>query len=1575
MLTFALAWFLHHQNEQKLHSHVKTSLKQIESAIHDRFEILEYNLSGLRSAATVVGPDNINNELFAEYATHTKIARKLSSALGYGYIKLLRQQNDQRQSLSSQTNKQISSTSEHVMVNETGTYIIQYLYPEQSFVNRVIKNITTQSNIIKTAVESAKHDRTLLSHTTQVAQADGNTSNITMAMLPVYNATSSASASGSRLNDTAGWVFVLLDIENTLKKIGIAHKEVLFTLTESDKSLPFYNSHSVSDPNFMNDTINSEMSVLGKPWTLHVALDNKSLSKVSLWNIKKITLIGLFITMLFVFLLSLLRPLLRYNQDNSTELYKEFSSVGAYFNSTLFKKTWPPAAVVSLLIISISSWLIIKKHMDEVVNQLDLVNDSALYAFRNQTSRFTEGAIFLAHAATTESVIASPKNDVDTKKLPHLTEVFKAYMLANPNVIQARFIVNNSQKSEVLNLQRTQNTIIETPPTMLKNWQHSSYVIQAMTSLPGNVYLSKIASNFQLTDGSNITYPTWQFSAAVENQNGDIAGIVVISVNSTSVISKATQALFEDIELYITNSEQAFIYPSSLASETLVEAQGSLKWRDRFTKGPALGVFRYFELQSMSTESEHVWVRQAALPFNDGHAINFHAVKAQFPTLWGVFGQIGLVFLALVLLSIACCIIQYLGWHNLQIKRHDDWLSKLETQRAKEMTRFKALLNSAPDATLIVDEHSIIQMVNAQAIELFGYQRDNLEGRPVSDLIPHKFRHVHKKHVSEYVKQPKLRQMALNTELYALNAQGEEFPVEISLGGVKLDEQLLITATVRNIRDRLIIEEQLKQALIKAEKATEAKSIFLANTSHEIRTPLNAIIGLTHLLIDEPLSREHLKLVEKIQISGNSLLSIVNNVLDLSKIEANEMPLEELPVELRCFLDEIASIFIVQAQAKGLNFELQVSADLPQWVITDSTRLRQILINLLSNAVKFTELGRISLKAKPRSSKRVQEHDFINIQFSVCDSGIGISKHAKENIFKPFTQADDSTTRKFGGTGLGLSIVSKLVCLLKGSIEVESIEEQGSQFIVTLPMRVSSQAQASLTPSQNAKLSVLIAQERSQDTQQVHELAVALGWHSKHVRGITQLVKHYHYLASEQQKQPDAVIIDWQCIQSGDVSELKKLAANAKKHLPPIIVVSDHIHTENDIKNKLNFVFDVLKVPISASDLFNAINNAVIQNTGDLYHVFHATKIGSIKAQWLAGVNVLVVDDSQTNLDVASSILTKNGAKVDTANAGEKALAMLRESAVKYDVVLMDVQMPGLDGLETTKLIRQSKEFAKLPIIALTAGALLEEKERALSSGMNDFVAKPFAPETLIKAIREALAGHVNKTPKLSAIKTDAHHDNDDWPSIEGLDIEQAKHMLMGDKELFFKTLERLLNNNSNLLSNSEKQFKFKDLIKDEKDTKTQIHKLKGTAGMIGASALSALASKIEADLRNGMTLPNENFIQLIDTLHTLKSNSSALLLAWKESKAASMLCNDSADIQQLSLEPIEQIVKMLQEQDLAALDKIESNITSLHKLLPKEQFVQFQTALENLNFIAAADILMALYHTASNSNNYTNSN
>ena len=530
--------------------------------------------------------------------------------------------------------------------------------------------------------------------------------------------------------------------------------------------------------------------------------------------------------------------------------------------------------------------------------------------------------------------------------------------------------------------------------------------------------------------------------------------------------------------------------------------------------------------------------------------------------------------------------------------------------------------------------------------------------------------------------------------------------------------------------------QALADAKAVAERANRAKSDFLANMSHEIRTPLNAVLGLTHLLERSELSEEQRDLIQKIKTSGRSLLSIINDILDFSKIEAGKLELEAVDFNLSDVLDSLATMMAANASSKDLELVVGMDQDVPPRLSGDALRLQQVLINLVSNAIKFTLQGHVVVHAEPAGWRDGRHW----IAFSVADTGIGIAEDTLASLFNAFSQADTSTTRRFGGTGLGLAISQRLIAQMGGEITVSSAPGVGSTFRFTLPF--DPPLMALPAPTSLERLSVLIAEDHAIARTVLAETAATLGWYPQTVENGRAAVEETAARLT-QGKPFDVLLLDWQMPEMDGLTASQEIRAlSAMEHAPLVIMVTA-LRREALLQMPGAEVLDaVLTKPVSGSALFNAVSKARAKRLAQIGSSASAASAVPPEASAplrLPGCRLLLVEDNAINQEVARQILSMEGAQVTVRSDGRQAVDLVAQTPEAFDAVLMDIQMPVMDGREATQYIRQHLRRDDLPIIALTAGALSTEREQAFAAGMNAFVTKPFDIDQMVAAIQTCL--------------------------------------------------------------------------------------------------------------------------------------------------------------------------------------------------------------------------------------------
>ncbi len=654
-----------------------------------------------------------------------------------------------------------------------------------------------------------------------------------------------------------------------------------------------------------------------------------------------------------------------------------------------------------------------------------------------------------------------------------------------------------------------------------------------------------------------------------------------------------------------------------------------------------------------------------------------------------------------------------------------------EALRASEM-RYRTLYDSSRDAIMVLKPETGFLNGNPAAVALFGC-RDEAQFTRCSpgDLSPE----FQPDGTPSTVKSQEMMAIAMRDgshffEWTHCRVDGSEFPATVLLTRMEIEGQTMLQATVRDITEQQRAAEALRAAKEAAEAASRAKSDFLARMSHEIRTPMNAIIGMTELVLDTPLQPSQREFLEMVRGAGDALLSVINDILDFSKIEAGKLELRASPFRLREGLGDTMKSLAVRAHEKGLELACHIAPDVPEHLVGDLGRLRQIIVNLVGNAIKFTDVGEVVLDV----ALEELEDERVTLHCTISDTGIGIPADKRATIFEAFEQADRFQTRRFSGTGLGLAICSRLVELLQGRIWVESEEGRGSCFHFTAQLEVAAGAWAGeLTelPQNLSGIHVLIVDDNATNLRILLELLRSWGMRPEAASSGAEALQllHERHTAG----QPFELVLTDVHMPHMDGFEL----AEQIRHSPSVggvaIMMLSSGDQAGDIARceQLGAAGCLLK-PLKQRELLDAICRALF--TLDAWPAPLPQRAGS-PATTLPPLQILLAEDSPLNQKLAIALLQKHGHQVVLAQNGHEAVAAARQN--DFDLILMDVQMPLMDGLEATRRIRD-RELATgrhVPIIAMTAHALKGDRERCLAAGMDGYVAKPIRAQELFEAM------------------------------------------------------------------------------------------------------------------------------------------------------------------------------------------------------------------------------------------------
>jgi two-component system, sensor histidine kinase and response regulator len=796
-----------------------------------------------------------------------------------------------------------------------------------------------------------------------------------------------------------------------------------------------------------------------------------------------------------------------------------------------------------------------------------------------------------------------------------------------------------------------------------------------------------------------------------------------------------------------------------------------------------------------------------------------------------------------------------------QFEMTESVLARLEQSNALR----RAVLDAASEMSIIaLDLEGTITFFSVGAGRLLGYSADEVVGRrKLIDFLPddevrercqeladETGRHVSAENLfAESVR----RKDSRPREWTNLRKDGSPVPVNLSVTGLSGNDGSVIghLAAAVDLTQRKKFEEELRIAKEIADEANKAKGDFLANMSHEIRTPMNAVIGMTHLALKTELKPKQRDYLNKINAAANALLGIINDILDFSKIEAGKMDIEAIDFHLDHVLNNLSNLVSLKAAEKGIELLFSLDRDVPVDIIGDPLRLGQVLTNLSNNAVKFTETGEIVVKTKLLD----ETPETVRLEFSVSDTGVGLTPEQASRLFQAFNQADSSTTRKYGGTGLGLSISKRLVELMGGDIRVESEAGAGSTFIFTalFGRQPDAEEKRLRTPADLRGMRVLVVDDNETSREILREALASMSFDVTTVASGAAALAELQNATGSDGGAYELVLMDWKMPGMDGIEATARIRNDARlPEIPTVIMITAYGREEVMQQAEAAGLDAFLMKPVNQSILYDTIMDCLGHETLGKTRS-PATALAQSEAErTIRGARVLLVDDNDINQQVGREILEGAGLVVDLADNGVEAVDAVhaRHAEGGYEAVLMDLQMPEMDGYQATEALRRDPRFKDLPIIAMTAHALVEERQKCHDAGMNDHVAKPIDPETLFATLLKWIEPRERAPEDLPPSIDDEPADEDIPDALPGIDVADGVARIGGNAKLYKQLLMTFLRTRGEVGGEIRSALDAGDRETAERLS----HSIKGVAGNVSATALHEAARDLEAAIKEGQT-------------------------------------------------------------------------------------------------------------------------
>ncbi|GFM81527.1 hypothetical protein PSCICN_22190 [Pseudomonas cichorii] len=1524
------AWLVDIQNRKYVLARLTNEAESLAQATVERVDLYQYGLRGVRGVILTAG-ENINRDLFYRYSQTRDISKEFPGARGFGFIRRVATEDEALFLDRARADGKKDFNIRELSPNTGERYVIQYIEPVDRNLSAIGLDIASQETRRQAALSSMKTGKTTLSGPITLVQESGKPQQSFLILLPIYKDGKAPEDEKNRENSCLGWSYAPLVISEVLAGMNIDPQRLTITLsdiTEGNDPSPFYSTDNPPHQKQEETKVDTTINLYGRTWKLTTAAHPAFATSLNLTSPRSAMLSGL----LFSFLLALLVSLI----EMASIRRRQFSNQQARISTIVESST--DAIIGKDLRGVITSWnhgaeVMFGYSSEEAMGKtiLELVTPDSLAQEETEIlSRILNGDRFTNHHTVRQhkdghlidvSLSVSPIFASDgsvsgaSKTVRNISEQKAAEArihdlnadlerqvsertveLEKLNVLLGSILESASEISVVVTDMQgivkifnrgAQNMLGYSADEVIDHYTPSlfhleSEVIERQSELSAYFHkpIEGIRTFVEIAEQEGSETREWTYVrkdtshinvslsvTVVRHLDGSIVGYLGIATDITS------RKTFEK-ELASSLATTRAILATAVNPVITLDGEGILK-----TYNPAAErAFGYSgdELESINIRElmPRLFTDQGDTPVSD--FLTRQCVENYSSGLEvGVLRKEGSSYPAQMSLGI--------------MDTSEDPMFVAIVADLTEQRRQRDEILAAHDHTTLAAEVANLGIWNWDLIKThleFNDQMYKLYALPIElQNGGLKYEHWRARVHPDDIEETELK---LNNAILGIGVYDPIFRALLPNGEIRFIQAAArvhydatgaatrITGINLDITEERKLQTSLREAKDLADAASAAKSSFLANMSHEIRTPMNAVLGMLHLVKQTDLNRRQEDYITKAHSAATSLLGLLNDTLDYSKIESGKLILDTHAFAVDSLLQELSTVLSGNQDGKDVEIMYDLDYNIPGILIGDRMRLQQILINLAGNALKFTPQGQITIGIR----EVLRKPESIRLRISVKDTGIGISEAQQRIIFDGFTQAEASISRRFGGTGLGLVISRRLVQLMGGELQVSSTLGKGSCFWFEIDLAIDSDSSLiDLCGTFKRVLNILIVDDNQESAVSLTQMITALGWRAECVNSGLKAVERVREAGSKN-RHYDVVLMDWQMPELDGLEAARIIQGMTDE--PGIIMItafgSEVLARE---QNNLTSVFsDVLAKPVTPFQLSNAITRALEKPSAPVSAI-------EKKNKRLEGVRVLVVEDNFLNRQIASELLAAEGAVVAMATGGLQGVQAVLESRHPFHAVLMDMQMPDIDGLEATRRIRDDKRFATLPILAMTANVTQDDQVACLRAGMNDHIAKPIDNERLISCLLSHIS---NVAPPLRG--------ESGTPRLSGPVVEERGSILArfgNNTSLIRQVLSSFLPNTEIQLTALEKALLDHDLTA----ALNLLHTLKGSASTMGAKSLSELAAESEKSLRSSARNEAAHTISHLDIpafRKVLHDNEQALQSMFHETESPPALVGTASN-------------------------------------------------------------------------------